>query len=690
MKRNLLLLATFILLFQSQTSFAQWQSNGPDGGSMLSLANLNSYTFTGTSNGVFSTTDNGLTWTAANTGIQRKSITSLAALGNNIFAGTSFNGVYMSANNGATWTQSNTGLLDTIIIALFSTGNGIYASTSTGVYYSMNGQNWTLANNGIPSTYPIYSYTSYDSIVYGGTYGFGLYSTADSGSNWTPVNGGFPPNSYVYALISDGDSILFAGTSDGVYKSTDGGASWSQSNSGFPSGMWAHSFAMANGYVYAGTYNSGVLVTTITGLAWTPMNNGIPDLPLATGLSTNYPSVQAMISSGSNVLAASNFGMYMTEDSASSWQEANKGILATIVTSINANDSIVIAGTSGTGVYISMDAGNSWQRQVNGLTSEYVIAVSATKTWAFASVENTKVFRSNNNGSLWNTASNGLQASVKSFRPDSLRVVALTQGQQFTPPALYETVDNGLNWTTITDPGVNYLTALGITNHYIYVAADTQVFVTSTNGNSWQPVGSNLPSTTINAVLPVDTNTVFIGTETNGVYKWTNTSNWTAMNSGITNLEITDIRMQAGVLYVSTWGGGVFYSLNMGSTWIPYNVGLDNLYVSALASDSLRLYAATDAGVYSEVVIINSIKQPIYSSVQIFPNPTGGKLYISNLSNEKTQIRVLNSIGEFIYEYDGYPSDNLFVDLSNHSSGIYFLVLQNQKETSVQKIILQE
>jgi hypothetical protein len=44
---------------------------------------------------------------------------------------------------------------------------------------------------------------------------------------------------------------------------------------------------------------------------------------------------------------------------------------------------------------------------------------------------------------------------------------SLTQGEQFTPPALYETSDNGLNWTTIPDPGIGYLSSIGLIDNYI-------------------------------------------------------------------------------------------------------------------------------------------------------------------------------------------------------------------------------
>ena len=692
MKNNFLLIITMLfILFLSQTSFAQWQTHGPYGGSIHSLADLGSYTFTGTSNGVFRTSDNGNNWTAANSGIERKSVGCLAVFGNNLFAGTNYNGIFMSSDFGITWTQSNTGLLDTNIISLFSTNIGLFAGTSTGVYYSTNGQSWTLANNGIPSTYPIYSFAVSDSIVFGGTYGIGLYSTTDSGANWTSVGGGFPANTFVYALISD-TTTLFAGTSDGVYKSINGGSSWSPANTGFPSGMWAKSFAIDSGYVFAGTYSSGILISSDSGNTWTQVNNGLPDLPLANGLPTNYPSMQAIIASGTNILAATNFGMYMTSTGGASWIESNNGILSTNVTAISANDSLVIAGTDGTGIYVSTNAGTDWQRANNGLTDVHVLAVTTNKSWSFSSVLNTKVFRSNNNGNIWTSASNGLAASVKSFKPDSLRILALTQGQQFTPPAIYETVDNGLNWTTIPDPAIGYLSAIGLLNQNIYAGTDTgQVFVSNTNGSSWQNISSNLPYTRIVTILPINTDTIFIGTGSMGIYFTVNNGgSWTAANTGINNLNITDIRLQEDVLYASTLGGGVFYSLNLGSSWTALNSGLDDLFVSELAGDAVNLYAATDAGVYSNMTIINRVQNVSNNSMILYPNPSTGKIYIKNLPNENSQLKIYNAIGEVVYKKEKISESNFIVDLSYPAAGIYFVEVWSEKQTFVLKIILEK
>ncbi len=90
---------------------------------------------------VYLSTNNGTNWTQ--TGLNNKTIWSLATLGNNIFAGTDL-GVYLSTNNGTNWTQ--TAFNHQSLYSLATHGNNIFAGCGIdqGVWLSTNnGQNWT-------------------------------------------------------------------------------------------------------------------------------------------------------------------------------------------------------------------------------------------------------------------------------------------------------------------------------------------------------------------------------------------------------------------------------------------------------------------------------------------------------------------------------------------------------------------
>jgi hypothetical protein len=76
---------------------------------------------------------------------------------------------------------------------------------------------------------------------------------------------------------------------------------------------------------------------------------------------------------------------------------------------------------------------------------------------------------------------------------------------------------------------------------------------------------------------------------------------------------------------------------------------------------------------------------------EIFPNPTKDKILIEGFSDEKTQIFVLNNLGERVIKTEniqaGFISKN--IDLSRLSKGIYFVEISNYKTTSIKKVVKQ-
>lgn len=85
--------------------------------------------------------------------------------------------------------------------------------------------------------------------------------------------------------------------------------------------------------------------------------------------------------------------------------------------------------------------------------------------------------------------------------------------------------------------------------------------------------------------------------------------------------------------------------------------------------------------------MINEIRHE--NSISLFPNPSTGKFQIS-VDNLKTeQIKILNSLGEVIYE-SAVNASNLEIDLSDQAKGIYFCQFVMQGGMSeVKKIVLQ-
>lgn len=120
--------------------------------------------FAGTDNGIYLSNNGGTSWTAVNTGLTSVStyiydgssskvtstadIYSLVVSGTNIFAGTHSQGVFKTTNDGLSWTAVNKGLNDSYVSSLVVSGTNIYATILfSGIYESVNnGTSWTAVN----------------------------------------------------------------------------------------------------------------------------------------------------------------------------------------------------------------------------------------------------------------------------------------------------------------------------------------------------------------------------------------------------------------------------------------------------------------------------------------------------------------------------------------------------------------
>lgn len=105
----------------------------------LAVSGTNLFAGTGTGNGgggVFLSTNNGTSWTAASTGLMNIEVHALAVSGRNLFAGTGSwktpGGVYLSTNNGTSWTAVDSGLTGSVVNALAVSGGNLFAGTSGG------------------------------------------------------------------------------------------------------------------------------------------------------------------------------------------------------------------------------------------------------------------------------------------------------------------------------------------------------------------------------------------------------------------------------------------------------------------------------------------------------------------------------------------------------------------------------
>src|SRR2546423_6087637 len=132
---------------------SQWvQTNGPYGGKFKAFTALGTDLFASVvGEGVYRSTNNGISWNAVNRGLSNPDIRVLGSAGSNIFAGTGITAtVFVSSDSGASWNASDSGITGDFVTAFASIGSQLFVETNKGIFLSSdNGKHWKTADSGL-------------------------------------------------------------------------------------------------------------------------------------------------------------------------------------------------------------------------------------------------------------------------------------------------------------------------------------------------------------------------------------------------------------------------------------------------------------------------------------------------------------------------------------------------------------
>ena len=81
--------------------------------------------------------------------------------------------------------------------------------------------------------------------------------------------------------------------------------------------------------------------------------------------------------------------------------------------------------------------------------------------------------------------------------------------------------------------------------------------------------------------------------------------------------------------------------------------------------------------------ISTGIGDEVFETVQVYPNPTNGKLFLRGTNN--TDIKIYSAIGTEVASYENFKGNT--IDLSNLENGIYFINIVLEDKTVVNKKI---
>ena len=177
-----------------------------------------------TSGGIFRSSDDGISWIKKNSGLNNLCIQSITSLNNDdVLAGSDSGEIYLSQNNADSW-QKVMDRTDWKPIDDFyqSMLGEVYAVGWSGVYKSTtNGRDWIRTS----SFSAITILSGNDSSMYMG--GWGVYTSSDFGTSWTPIFTGLP-REQISSLAVNRKNYLYTGLMmrNGLYVSRDKGTTW--------------------------------------------------------------------------------------------------------------------------------------------------------------------------------------------------------------------------------------------------------------------------------------------------------------------------------------------------------------------------------------------------------------------------------------------------------------------------------
>ncbi|OGU42619.1 MAG: hypothetical protein A2X61_00620 [Ignavibacteria bacterium GWB2_35_12] len=675
-----------------------------------SIAVINNNIFAGGNSELQVSTDFGKNWEIINNGVSGQ-VSFLLSDKSNVLASTG-EGLYLSTNHGLSWSHISKDffrrdIFSTRVSAINSVGDKLFVGIRfRGIYSSTNnGITWEVQSNGIPESACVETFAVNKGIIYAGLESDGIYVSSDSGKNWFYVNNIFPYGITVYSITFK-DSLIIAGTAEGIYLSTDNGINWSQSGKEIYDKV-IYSLIVKDNYILAGTKDIGILLSTDNGLTWSTSNIGISE-----------PSIISFAVCGNYIYAGTDGGVYYTSNNGRMWIQKIKGLKSYDIQSLLTIGDTVIAMTDTTGLFFTTNKSDSWKfiKGIGGSTlynfknAIYLGGFDGVdkssdfgKTWidldsglykkeyeSFwddVAIEDTNIiivddyhnfFHSTNLGKNWSLVNNGIKDYVYNLElHNNILYISTVKGFNKSTDFGHTMIksDKGL-----VDSSLGYFS---IDDDKILISANSKLFLSMDNAQSWTFL-KDFSDTTISS-LAIDGNHIYIGTEYYGLYISTDYGqSWTDLrrmyNFGI----IYTLAAKGSDVFIGSYAVGVHYSSDYGQSWKEVNSGIWDffyndacIYDIAISDDNYAYTSPHSNGVYrlniDEITNVYDKQIETNDSFSLYPNPSSDYVFIKCRDGALNHnIKIYDILGNAVWQ-GIIKGESMRIDVSSFPVGVYFL-----------------
>ncbi|MBK6933283.1 MAG: hypothetical protein IPH12_21410 [Saprospirales bacterium] len=627
------IITTLLLCQLAFAAAAQWQSlNGPSGDGVTDFILSGNDLLVSTYNGVFRSSDNGVSWVLASDDLLGIRIDGMIRQNTALFAFSDTDDrLFRSDDEGLSWTEIVfTGIPYTIhnFHQIAATNSALFLFTPNLFRSDDGGKTWAaIAPPAVLTYYYARLFTAGD-VLFVSAPNYGIYRSADQGDTWELLTAALPKAPYRGFVYGDQlAASLYTNSSWKIYQSPDLGQTWTLDETPGLSGS-VDRYGVHNGKLY-GISGNTIWSRPLNGNTW----NTVAGLASAPFLSaTNVPITFRIkfYSSGSRLFATSYNGIFYSDDNGMQWQETDTGLANASVRDLLltpaavycaasnslyrfdqagttwsqhsadiAAGTIVLNLTDITGrlyagghrkLWLSDNKGLSWQPAALPLLDYYTQVVASGNTVLAGS--SWGVYRAENGGA-WAHSSEGMQAfdlDVVVYPFIRTLVAAGDTVLGASAEALYRSEDLGLHWIkTDSAAGAIRLHRFGQRLYRIMPLAGVRY--SDDAGLSWQTLDFNHPD------------------------------------------PVRCLAAGQGYLFAGT-KGGILVSKDDGASWMFYGAGMPaNLWLADLELEGGYVYAGSENdGVWrfslSDIVADASIRLPQKSELFLYPNPATDALWL--------------------------------------------------------------
>ena len=395
----------------------------------------------------------------------------------------------------------------------------------------------------------------------------------------------------------------------------------------------------SNGSNIIASSNNGVFISSDSGATWN-FNN----ISGAVCGVTSSSFVDSTI-----YISGYTGGYYYSNDNGANWSIGNYTLYYVKIRTIYKKNNILIAGTDH-GIYLSNDNGTNWTLSNTSLPNNIDINSVIVKDTTIYAGTNKGVYISNNNGLNWALCNNGIpNISVNTLVLNNTTLYAGTDS------GIYKVANNSNNWTKINN-GTNLNNIISIIFKDTIIMSASKyygIYTSNNNGSTWFESNNGFTNTTINS-LSIYGSKILCGTQFSGLFESTdNGASWSSVDINSTYCDnFIKLASHNSVIYGATGYNGVFVSKDNGNTWSSINKGLPvNIYVSSIAANDSTLFLGTNIGLYTLKLDgvsqwISCFTQPytissIFIKDSIVAVGTGPDLFCST-NNGKNWINLMN------------------------------------------------